>query len=131
LSSDSPQTSFAGNKTLWLDALTVPRSRQLLAPLAPLRRRAATGVSTPQNHFLCWPSCCVPMSDFVRRNDRRRVPVLGKSGFPRALPKESTFKPHSTPRQPLPSHGSIRTGPPPGLSFSHRPNPAGPLPIEF
>ena len=94
LSSDSPQTSFAGNQTLWLGALTVHRSRQLLACLAPLWRRAATGVSTPQNHPLCRPSCSVPMSDFVPRHDRSRIPAAGKSSFPRALLKESVFKPH-------------------------------------
>ena len=94
LSSDSPQTSFAGNQALRWDALTAHRSRPLLARLAPLRRRGATGVSTPKNHPLRRPSCSVRIGDFPRHKDRRGIPTAAKSSFPRALTKESAFKPH-------------------------------------
>ena len=94
-SSDSPQTSFAGNKGLRQGALTARRIKPVMARPASFRRRDTTGLSTPQNHSLRRPSYPVRTGDVARHKNRKGLPALGKSSFRRARVKESAFKPHS------------------------------------
>jgi hypothetical protein len=66
-----------------------------MARTASIRRRDATSVSDRQNRRLDRPSTSVRAADFARRKDGSASRTFGKSPFPRVLPKESAFKPHS------------------------------------
>ena len=94
LSSDSQQTSSTRAKAHWLGVLTARSKRLLIARPASLRRRGATGVSTPQNHSLRRPSCSGQMGGFARHKDRKGCSPSANPVFPEPLTKKSAFKPH-------------------------------------
>ena len=66
-----------------------------MARSASIRRRDATSISDLQNRSLGRPSTSVPAGDFTRHKDGSAALTFGKSPFPRVLPKDSAFKPHS------------------------------------